>query len=131
MIACHLNSICLIIFGQKIYIKEYQNNIPVKYLSNSTQELDQLKGIFFGDYHRPFCVMTMEIKGQVKNAHFLVVIGSPKTYICKEVLDSYRLTIPNPFAVRLNKRLIMANVTLDGFYFSDLNILWNRLLALV
>jgi hypothetical protein len=64
--------------------------------------------------------MTMEIKGQVKNVHFLVVTGSSKTYICKEVLDSYRLNIPNPnetFAVRLNKRHIMANVTPDGFLF--------------
>jgi hypothetical protein len=56
-----------------------------------------------------------------------VATGSTKTYICKEVFNSYGLTIPtNPnetFAVRLNKRQMMINVTPDGYYFSSLNIL--------
>lgn len=106
--------------------KEVSENLQVKYLSSSTQELDEVKGIFLGSFNRPFGVMTMEIKGQVKNVHFLVITGSPKTYISKEVLNSYGLTIPNQdetFAVRLNKRHIMASVTPDGFYLSDLNIL--------
>ncbi|CAB4424352.1 unnamed protein product [Rhizophagus irregularis] len=106
--------------------KKVSEKLHVKYLSNSAQELDEVKGNFIGDNTRPFGVMTMKINGQVKNIHFLIATGSPKTYICREVLDSFKLTIPNSnetFTTTLNKRKILANVTPGGFYFSDLNIL--------
>jgi hypothetical protein len=106
--------------------KEVSERLNIKYLSNSAQELDEVKGELFGTYRRPFGTMTMETKGQIKNIHFLIVTGSPKTYICREVFNSFGLTISNPnetFTVRLNKRQIMANVTPDGFHFSELNIL--------
>ncbi|CAG8706213.1 17457_t:CDS:2 [Rhizophagus irregularis] len=35
--------------------------------------------------------MTLEIKGKIKNIHFLVDTGSPRTYVCEEVLKSYNL----------------------------------------
>ncbi|GBC01425.1 hypothetical protein RclHR1_04190009 [Rhizophagus clarus] len=100
--------------------------LMVKYLSTTTQELDKVEGKMVGDYQRPFGVMTMKMNGQLKNVHFLIATGSAKTYICKEVLNSFKFTIPNPnetFAVRLNKRQIMANVTPDDRYYKDLNIL--------
>lgn len=106
--------------------KKVSEELHFKYLSNSAQELDEAKGKFIGDNRRPFGVMTMRIKGQIKYIHFLIATGSPKTYISREVLDSFKLNIPNPnetFTARLNKRQILANVTPDGFYFSDLNIL--------
>lgn len=88
----HLNLICTIYFitSEDLH-KEVSEQFRVKYLSNSTKESDEVKGKFVSNYHRPFGVMTMEIKGQVKIVHFLVVTGTSKTYICKEVLDSYRL----------------------------------------
>ncbi|UZO13101.1 uncharacterized protein OCT59_004607 [Rhizophagus irregularis] len=86
----HLNLICTIYFitSEDLH-KEVSEQFRVKYLSNSTKESDEVKGKFVSNYHRPFGVMTMEIKGQVKIVHFLVVTGTSKTYICKEVLDSY------------------------------------------
>ncbi|CAB4424355.1 unnamed protein product [Rhizophagus irregularis] len=111
--------------------EKVSEKLHVKYLSNSGQELDEVKGNFIGNNMRPFGVMTMEIKGQVKNIHFLIIAtGSPKS---REVLDSFILTIPNSnktFTARLNKRQILANVTPDGFYFSDLNILGTDYLCL-
>ena len=69
--------------------------------------------------------MTLEIKGQIKNIHFLVDTGSPKTFLCEEVLNSYKLFIVDPkgpIPVRLNKRQISVSVSKDR-HFSDLNIL--------
>ncbi|CAG8564134.1 4537_t:CDS:2 [Rhizophagus irregularis] len=55
--------------------------------------------------------MTLEIKGQIKNIHFLVDTSSPRIFICKEVINSYNLSITDPkgpISVRLNKRQILA-----------------------
>jgi hypothetical protein len=52
---------------------EVSEKLDTKYLSTSTHELDEVKGKFFGDYKRPYGVMTMRIKGQIKNVHFLIV----------------------------------------------------------
>jgi hypothetical protein len=95
-----------------------------KYLSDTAQELDNVEGILFGDSQRLFGTMTLNIKKKIKNVHFLVNTGSPRTYICDEVLKSYNLFIsdPNdPFIVRLNQRQISVKVSHD--HFEELNIL--------
>ena len=61
--------------------------------------------------------MTLEIKGRIKNIHFLVDTGFPKTFVCEEVLDSYKLFITDstaPILVRLNKRQITVKVLLGS-----------------
>ncbi|CAB4483165.1 hypothetical protein RhiirA5_379087 [Rhizophagus irregularis] len=100
--------------------------LNVKYLSDTTQELDEVNGILYGYSNRFFGVMTMNINDKIKNLIFLIDTGSPKTYITKEVLDSYLPNITNtynPFSVILNKRHIAVNVSPVGSTFSDLNIL--------
>jgi hypothetical protein len=95
-----------------------------KYLSDTTQELDDVEGMLFGDFYRLVGTMTLNIKGKIKNVHFLVDTGSPRTYICNEVLKSYNLFLGNPndpFMVRLNKRRIAVKVSSDRF--EDLNLL--------
>lgn len=70
--------------------------------------------------------MTMEIRGKIKNIHFLIDTGSPKTYICEEVLNSYNLFIAGqdePFPARLNKRQISVKVSPKDSNFNDLNFL--------
>jgi len=92
--------------------------LNIKYLSDSAQESDDVKGILFGGYLRLIGAMTLEINGKVKNIHFLVDMRSPKTYICEEVLNSYQLSNINPetpFSVRLNKRQISVKVSHDHF----------------
>jgi hypothetical protein len=98
--------------------------LNTKYLSDSAQESDDVKGILFGEFQRLIGAMTLEIKGKIKNIHFLIDTGVPRTYICEEVLKSYKLFITDPeepFPVRLNKRQISVKVSHDPF--SDLNIL--------
>ncbi|GBC06837.1 hypothetical protein RclHR1_07080004 [Rhizophagus clarus] len=69
-----------------------------KYLSNTMKESDDVKGILFGEFQRPLCSMTLEIKGRVKNVHFLVDTGSPRTFVCEEALNSYKLFVTDPKA---------------------------------
>lgn len=96
-----------------------------KYLSNTTQESDNVEGILFGDFQRLFCTMTLNVKGIVRNVHFLVDTGSPRTYICEEVLNKYNMHIlypDDPFVVKLNKREISVKVSQEERY-KDLNLL--------
>lgn len=100
--------------------------LNVKYLSDSTQELDEVNGILYGQSNRFFGVMTMKIYDKIKNLIFLIDTGSPRTYISKEVLNSYLPNISkthNPFSVVLNKRHVAVNISPAGTTFSDLNIL--------
>ncbi|GBC01427.1 hypothetical protein RclHR1_04190011 [Rhizophagus clarus] len=94
----------------------------VKHLSDSTKELDEIKGILFGNFHRPFGLMTIKINNKIKNIFVLIDTSSPRTFISEEVLNSCNLTFSNTYrndvlCVMLNKRQAYVD------YFSDLNIL--------
>jgi hypothetical protein len=104
--------------------EKVSKKLGTRYLSDSVRELDDIKGILFGDYQRLFGTMTLEINRKIKNVLFLVDTGSPRTYICDEVFKSYNLFIADPdepFPVKLNKRRISVKVSHDNF--SELNIL--------
>lgn len=92
-----------------------------EYLSNIIQESDNVRGILFRDFQWLICTMTLNIKGIIKNVHFLVNTGLPRTFICDEVLKSFNLHIlflNGPFMVRLNKRMI--SVKVSQYYFKEL-----------
>ncbi|GBC09832.1 hypothetical protein RclHR1_09150003 [Rhizophagus clarus] len=104
------------------------DRLGVEYLSEATreQELDKVIGILYGDYQRLFVTMTVELKGMMKNVHFLVNTGSPKTFICKDVLNKYNLTKidPNePIVVKLNDRQISVKVSPHDSRFHNINLL--------
>ncbi|GBC08259.1 hypothetical protein RclHR1_00080036 [Rhizophagus clarus] len=102
--------------------------IPEQTLSDSSSEqrLNEVKGFISGQSLRPFVSMTVKIRSTIKNIQFLIDTGSPMTYLCKEVLDSYDITIFNtktPFPVQINNRLILTSLSPAGSCFENLNIL--------
>ena len=104
--------------------EKLSEKLHVKYLSDAAQELDEVKGIIFGNYHRPFVVMTMKINGKIKNVFFLVDTGTSHTYISKEVLNAYNLEVPTScYKVRLNKRKVCVSGSRAHSQFSNFNVL--------
>lgn len=47
----------------------------------------------FGPYLRIFVSLPVQIKQEVRNVHFLIDMGSPKTFICEEVYESFKVTM--------------------------------------
>jgi hypothetical protein len=68
-------------FGQTIYTKKISEDLHIKYLADSAKELDDVRGILYGDYQRLIGAITLEINGKVKNIHFPVCTGSSRTFI--------------------------------------------------
>nr|XP_025175326.1 hypothetical protein GLOIN_2v1778253 [Rhizophagus irregularis DAOM 181602=DAOM 197198]PKB97467.1 hypothetical protein RhiirA5_506608 [Rhizophagus irregularis]POG68460.1 hypothetical protein GLOIN_2v1778253 [Rhizophagus irregularis DAOM 181602=DAOM 197198]UZO14571.1 hypothetical protein OCT59_006027 [Rhizophagus irregularis]CAG8729331.1 19413_t:CDS:1 [Rhizophagus irregularis]GBC38309.1 hypothetical protein GLOIN_2v1778253 [Rhizophagus irregularis DAOM 181602=DAOM 197198] len=73
--------------------KTISDQLEVKYLSSSAQELDEIEGIMFGRASRLISLMTMKIKIDVKNVHFLIDTESSETFVCEKVLNSFNLTV--------------------------------------
>src|ERR1043166_10101189 len=71
--------------------KKISEDLHIEYLADSAKELDDVRGILYGDNQRLIGAMTLEINGKVKNIHFLVNTGSPKTFICDRT--SYLLLV--------------------------------------
>ncbi|RIA98808.1 hypothetical protein C1645_843958 [Glomus cerebriforme] len=111
--------------------EEISETLHKKYLSDSANESDEVEGILFGNFQRLISSMTLEIRGHIKYIHFIVDTGSPRTYVCKEVLKSYSqlffADLKGLIPVRLNKRQISVKVSKD--HFSDLNILGTDFLS--
>ena len=72
--------------------EKISEDLHIKYLADSAKDLNDVRGILYGDCQRLIGAMTLDINGKLKNIHFLVNTGSPKTDICKENL-SYPLLI--------------------------------------
>jgi hypothetical protein len=106
--------------------EKFSKKLNAKYLSDSTQELDEVKGILYENCHRPFGLMTIKIDKVIKNIFFIIDIGFPVTIISEEVLQAYKKAVPSSktISIKLNKRVISANISPVG----DLNILGTNFL---
>ncbi|CAB4410255.1 unnamed protein product [Rhizophagus irregularis] len=65
--------------------KTLSDQLEVKYLSSSAQELDEIEGIILSRASRLVGLMTMKIKRDVKNVYFLIDTESPETVVNEEV----------------------------------------------
>jgi hypothetical protein len=103
--------------------EKFSKKLNVKYLSDSTQDLDEVKGILYEHCHRPFGLMTINIDKVIKNIYFIIDIGFPVTTI---LLQAYKKAVPlsKTISVKLNKRVISVNISLVG----GLNILGTKFL---
>lgn len=100
--------------------------LKIKYLSDSNHtEVKEANGTMFGPYFRIFVSLPVKIKHEVKNVHFLVDTGSPKTFICKEVYGSFKATTLNSSAHRvlINNNPTIALLPPINSHFTDVNLL--------
>ena len=83
-------------------------------------------GIVWGPHNRIFLATVVAMGGKLKHVHFLVDTGSPVTFICDEVLQSFGKTLSNPhnpFSVHINGRPISVLQSPEDKHFKDINIL--------
>ena len=64
----------------------------------------------------------VKLNEKIKNVHFFVDTGSPKTYICKEVLDSLHIQT-NLFSARINNRTTFVIMSPSTSHFVDINVI--------
>lgn len=106
--------------------EEISEKLKIKYLSDSLYtELNEVDGIMFGLNYRIFVTLPVQIKQKVKNVHFLVDTGSPKTFICNEIYDAFKVTIANASSSRvlINNKPIIAQLPPINSHFMDVNLL--------
>jgi len=106
--------------------EEISKKLNIEYLSNShSAELKEVKGIIFDLNYRIFLSLPVKIKKEIKNIHFLLDTGSPRTYICEEAISSFKATIINRTykTVLVNNRPIIALPPPPGSHFTDVNLL--------
>ena len=88
--------------------------------------MKEVNGVIFGPFYRIFVSLPVKIKQQTKNVHFLLDTGSPKTYICEEVFESFKVFIANnssSYKVLVNNKPIIAHLPPINSHFKEVNLL--------
>ncbi|CAG8491204.1 361_t:CDS:2 [Funneliformis mosseae] len=106
--------------------EKISKKLQVEYLSESLHtELKEVNGIIFGPNLRIIVSLPVRIKQKTKNVHFVIDTGSPKTYICEEVYESFKVILPNSSTYQIllnNKRTVVHLPPIDS-NFTDINVL--------
>ncbi|CAB4413447.1 unnamed protein product [Rhizophagus irregularis] len=113
--------------------EQISKRLKIQYLSDSSpSEFKEAKGIFFGPYFRIIVSLPVQIKQKRKNVHFIVNTGSPKTYICKEVYESFGLTTSDStvHSILLNNIFTIIHLPPSDSHFNDINILGTEYLKI-
>jgi hypothetical protein len=87
---------------------------------------DEALGIVWGPHNRIFVATVVKMGDKLKHVHFLVDTGSPFTYVCDEVLQSFNKIVSNPhnpFRVHINGMPILVLQSPEDKHFKDINIL--------
>ena len=83
-------------------------------------------GIVWGPHNRIFVATVVKMSDKFKHVHFLVDTGSPFTYVCNEVLQSFNKTVSNPhnpFRLDINGMPLLVLQSPEDKHFKDINIL--------
>ena len=106
---------------------EISHMLHTNYLEDANSDDVQVAtGIVWGPHNRIFVAAIVKMSGKLKHVHFLIDTGSPSTYICDEVLQSFGKTVSNPhnpFSVHVNKRPVLVLQSPENGHFKDINIL--------
>lgn len=103
---------------------EVWEKLNVKYLSDATDDLNEINGKIYGSKDRFIGLMTINIDDKIKNAFFVVDTESPVTCISQEMFDKFNINIiGRKLMVRLNGRRHKANCSPVNSIFRDLNLL--------
>ena len=107
--------------------EEISEKLRTKYLSDfyHAVELKEVNGVVFGPYYRVFVSLPVKIMHETKNVHFLLDTGSPKTFICEEVYESFKANIINSSShkVLVNNKSIITHLPPINSHFTDVNVL--------
>lgn len=106
---------------------EISSSLGTAYLENAdSDDVRKANGIVWGPHNRIFVATVVKMGNKLKHVHFLVDTGSPYTYICDEVLQSFGKTVSNPhnpFSVNINGLPILVLQSPEDKHFKDINIL--------
>ena len=106
---------------------EISDMLHTNYLENAnSDDVQEATGIVWGPHNRIFVATVVKMSNKLKHVHFLIDTGSPFTYICDEVLQSFGRTVSNPhnsFSVRINGRAILVLQSPENGHFKDINLL--------
>ena len=95
------------------YLHEFIGNVPSKF-----------SGIVYGPNRRVFFPIVVEVRKQKRMVIFLLDTGSPSTYICQEVWDSFKMdTSRERMTAKLNDRNQIVFLPPLNCHFSDMSIL--------
>lgn len=100
--------------------------LKIEYLSDPPKEFDgNIDGIVYGPNLRLFCATTLKIKDKIKIITFLVVTGSPMTYISEEVLLAFGIEIDDPvndyMNVKINSKT--TRIMMSHSYFKEVSVM--------
>ena len=106
---------------------EISNMLGSTYLNDAEKDdISEATGIVWGPHNRIFVATVVRMGNKLKHVHFLVDTGSPFTYICDEVLQSFGKTVSNPknpFTVHINGKPILVLQSPEDKHFKDINLL--------
>ncbi|EXX53735.1 uncharacterized protein OCT59_022704 [Rhizophagus irregularis] len=115
----------LIDLNSKDLHETISKDLKIQYLSDTQQtELKETNGVIFGSNLRVIVSLPVTIKQKTKNVHFILDTGSPKTYICEEVYESFKLQSRTPiYQVFINNKRTVVYLPPINSHFTDVNIL--------
>ena len=106
---------------------EISDMLNTNYLEDAdNDDVQEATGTVWGPHNRIFIATIVRMSNKLKHVHFLIDTGSPSTYICDEVLQSFGKTVSNPhnpFSVHINGKPILALQSPENMHFKDINIL--------
>ncbi|RIA85763.1 hypothetical protein C1645_360808 [Glomus cerebriforme] len=108
--------------------------LKVEYLSDTLYtELKDVNGIIFGPYLRIMVSLPIQIKRKRKNVHFVVDTGSPKTFVCEEVYEAFKMTISDSSVhnILLNNKPTVVYLPPINSHFIETNVLGTEYLKAV
>ncbi|CAI2183790.1 15062_t:CDS:1, partial [Funneliformis geosporum] len=114
--------------------EKISKRLKVEYLTDSYhQELKVVSGIIFGPDLKIIVSLPVKIKQKTKNVHFVVDTGSPKTFVCEEVYESFKVTIPDSTVhhILLNNKPTVVYLPPINSNFMDINVLGTEYLKAV
>ena len=114
-----------------MFLYKQQNEISdmlgTEHLEETEDDIcTEAKGVVWGPHNRIFIATVVKIGDKMRHVHFLVNTGSPFTYMCDEVIQSFRKIVSNPhnpFSVHINGHPVLVFQSPENPNFRDMNIL--------
>ncbi|CAB4377355.1 hypothetical protein RhiirA5_437292 [Rhizophagus irregularis] len=123
----NMYDLLLIDLSSKALHQEVSEMLNVTYLAETTQkELKEVKAIVYGPNYRVIVSLPVKIGRRTsRNVFFIVDTGSPVTYICEEVYEKFKVTIPDSksYYILLNNHPTITHLPPSKSHFTENNVL--------